>query len=1009
MPSLPSSLRRFLAPALILPGLALAQPQGDNAADPVNAAGYEIDLASLPSPHPRPQTRPGQAGAGWVMVTIPWELVEKVPGQLDWSVADGIVRAHAEAGFRIVLAPRAGNPVHPAGEGEEEEAWSAFLRALCARYRDAAQHVMIGEGSLPVAHRAPREAAYWIKVSAVAVQAAAPGARVILGGLDAGRDGLAAFLEALYAQEIAVYLEALAVRSPGPGPFADLRRVALTHDPSAGVWWVGRALAGGRAQGGRLLRAHLEGVQQELALSVFQLDPGPEGTPLLLPELERIAAVFTPSLTPLVESGRGLQLITPMGQPMEALIVRLFDADAKIVLIAYDAGEEAPRGSQAVLAVDSIDLADPLLKDVAAGEEAPLAAYQKDDAAGVTRLAVPLAGYPIVLQYRRFTTPLFAEEERLEVTEKRLPSVEEILARHQAFQAAQDALLVNLRADARIDYHFRLGSGSTVDVTVTNSFYLDPRTGPEFEQKEFYVNGVRWRSNRLPEFPLPQPEKVLALPLDIALDKRYVYRLDGEETIGEYHCWVVAFEPLAGDASLYKGRVWIDKATHARVQIASLQTGLQPPITSNDETDSYRPVRGPEGLTYWLLSRIQGQQVFSTSGRNLVLVRDVAFSGHVVNDPGFEELRRQAYASDHAIVRDTAKGQRYLERTPDGGRRVKERLDPDNLFLLGGVFHNRSLDFPIPLAGVNYFNRDLGGKGIQTNVFFGGVLLFANASHPDLFGAGFEGSLDLFGQGFSSTDRPVREGREIDEEGIDVSTQRVQAGLGLPFADHWKVKWTAALELQNYARDEETGRGFLVPTDTLVRTAGMQAEFNRRAWSVSAELEASDRSRWEPWGFSGNPEFSEDAKDHVRYRGSVAKDFFLPLNQKIHASIGAAGGGDLDRFSKYRFDYFGNRLRGFGGAGLRYTNGAKAQLQYAFNLGSLVRFEATVDHARVKDREDRFDDPGEFRSFTGAGISGQTIVGPNLIVTLDWGIAVASDVRTFRGDQEILVTLLRLF
>ncbi|HET9482048.1 MAG TPA: hypothetical protein VFP98_09860, partial [Candidatus Polarisedimenticolia bacterium] len=633
-----------------------------------------------------------------------------------------------------------------------------------------------------------------------------------------------------------------------------------------------------------------------------------------------------------------------------------------------------------------------------------------------------LADYPLLLEYRRFTSPLFGEEESLEVTGVRLPSVDEILARHQAFQAAQDALLVNLRAEARVDYHFKIGSGSTVDVTLLNNFYLDPNVGAEFEQKEFRVGGVKWRSDRIPEFPLPQPEKVMTLPLDIALDKRYGYRLAGEETIDGYACWVIEFDPVVPDASLYRGRVWIDSKTFAKVQIASVQTGLEPPILSNDETDSYRPIRGPDGIEYWVLSRIDGQQIFSTSGRNLILVREVAFTDHVINDAGFVELRRQAYASERSILRDTPSGQKYLERTPEGDRVVKENVDRDNLFGLGGVYYNRSLDFPVPLAGINYFNRDLGGRGIQTNVFFAGVLLFANLSDPDLFGVGLEGSVDLSARGFSATDRPVRLGEERDEESIDRISQRLGLGLGIPFADYWKVKLTGGLEFDGFSRDEETDPRAIdpafvavIPQDTWILTYGMEGEFNRDAWSVAASVEVSDRRDWDCWGFfdpslaSCSAEFRPESQDYMRYQGTVARDFFLPFHQKIHASVTGYGGGDLDRFSKYQFDFFSNRLRGLSGAGLRFTNGARAQIQYAFNLGEIIRFEATVDHARVRDRSPA--DPGEddFRGFTGFGISGQTIVGPDLIVSLDYGIAVSSDSEDVRGDQEVLLSILRIF
>ena len=124
------------------------------------------------------------------------------------------------------------------------------------------------------------------------------------------------------------------------------------------------------------------------------------------------------------------------------------DPDVDAAIVAYDAGEQTARGTQSVMILDSVDLADPVLHDVAAGEQAPVAGYQKDPAAGLTRLALPLADYPLILEYKRFSSPLYGEEERLLITGKRQTSVEEILAAHQAFQSAQNALLANARADA---------------------------------------------------------------------------------------------------------------------------------------------------------------------------------------------------------------------------------------------------------------------------------------------------------------------------------------------------------------------------------------------------------------------------------------------------------------------------------------------------------------------------------------------------------------------------------
>lgn len=981
-------------------------------ADPANALGYEIDLDDLPAPHPRPgeATGPAPNGPLYVRVGIPWSVVEKTAGIYDWAVTDEIVLSHAEAGYRVVLRPHGENPLHPPVKPEDEasvDAWSTFLRALALRYRDQVAHYVLG-GRLD--GPSAREDAYFLKLSAVVILGADPGTRIILGDLDASDARAASTLEALYGEEIAAYVDGVAVK--GEGDVAAIRAQMMLHDPGASLWRVRRRIPGGAAAGGALLRAYLEGLEQEAALSLFHVEFGADGRPPLLPVMERMRSGFSGSLTPLIESGRGIQVMTPMGQRLDVRTLRLFDPDAKRVLIAYDAGNGSVRGAQAVMAIDTLDIADPVLKDIAAGESAPAGAYQKDETAGLTRVALPLADYPLVLEYRRFTSPLYGEGEKLQVTGVRTPSVEEILANHQAFQAAQDALLVNMRADARVDYHFRIGNGSTIDVTILCAFFLDPNVGAEFEQKEFYVGGVKWRSDRIPEFPIPQPEKVLTLPLDITLDRRYQYRLAGEDTVDGRDCWTIDFDPREAGGSLYKGRVWIDRKSYAKVRISSLQTGLEAPIISNDEKDTYRPLRGPEGLEYWLLSRIEGQQVFSATGRNLVMVREVTLTDTVVNDTGFEGRRRQAYASPHQILRDTPQGQRYLERTPDGGRVVKEKIDRDNLSLAGGILYNKSLDFPLPLAGFNYFNRDLGGRGIQTNVFFGGVLLIATAGKPKIWGSPLEANVDLYAQGFSSTNKPLRDGEEIEDQNVDLTSQGFSLGLGLPFADYWKAKLTGDLEYQGFSHDEKTARRFVIPTDTFVRTFGLEGEFNRSAWSVTGSISASRRSRWEPWGFSDpnqptiGREDLRDEDDYVQYAGTVSKDFFLPLNQKVHAAVRAFGGSDLDRFSQYRFTLFGNSLQGFSGSGIRYSSGAKAELRYAFNLGEVIRFDATIAHARVNDR---LVAGGEVGRFTGLGLSGQTILGPNLLINLEWGVAVGSSVKEFRGDQEIFLTLLRLF
>ena len=79
-----------------------------------------------------------------------------------------------------------------------------------------------------------------------------------------------------------------------------------------------------------------------------------------------------------------------------------------------------------------------------------------------------------------------------------------------------------------------------------------------------------------------------------------------------------------------------------------------------------------------------------------------------------------------------------------GERVVKEGFDTNKLFALGGVFYDDALDYPLPLAGVNYFTFDFKGTGKQVNVFFAGALLTANIAEPRLFGSRFDAGANAF-------------------------------------------------------------------------------------------------------------------------------------------------------------------------------------------------------------------------------------------------------------------------
>jgi len=90
---------------------------------------------------------------------------------------------------------------------------------------------------------------------------------------------------------------------------------------------------------------------------------------------------------------------------------------------------------------------------------------------------------------------------------------------------------------------------------------------------------------------------------------------------------------------------------------------------------------------------------------------------------------------------------------------------------------------------------------------------------------------------------------------------------------------------------------------------------------------------------------------------------------------------------------------------VRYDRGGIARAQYAFNIGNVVRFDASIDHAYVRDSLTS----GEYDRFTGFGVSGN-LMGPwDSVIQFDVGVAVQSDVPGLSGGTEFLVGLLKYF
>ncbi len=225
-----------------------------------------------------------------------------------------------------------------------------------------------------------------------------------------------------------------------------------------------------------------------------------------------------------------------------------------------------------------------MLHRLSDGSTLRAAGYSRNPETSRVRAQVPLPGGPMLIDFNEGAAAIFAA--RSDVSAERLLTVEEIIARHQQQQRVQDALVRNYTASARTEQHFRPTMTDPGYDVVSENRYFVGADGIEWEELSFSVNGSKWGPDR-PPFPLLQAEKVLSLPLQLRFGNDYRYRLAGTERVGDYDCYVVRFEPAQTGESLYRGTVWIERKTFARVKVAAVQTGLSAPVVSNEEIQTY--------------------------------------------------------------------------------------------------------------------------------------------------------------------------------------------------------------------------------------------------------------------------------------------------------------------------------------------------------------------------------------------------------------------------------------
>jgi hypothetical protein len=823
------------------------------------------------------------------------------------------------------------------------------------------------------------EYAFLLKRAAVVITGALPEARVLTGPLPAEP----AALRALYGQDIAAYADELVLQGPlADDTLHDSLKALAELDPGRPVSLVGVPWPEpSEATVAEAARFAAAGV----AVTLFD---APSPVPTMAP-LAVLANETHGDLS--YDAASGPQLGTSGSGSAAWAYVRGKDLGLRV--IARRQGD-APLS----LAWGDPTLAAPEAVSLQTGEARPIAGAVS--AHGVQmRISAPVV---LLRLGRREAADLQTVRGLAEVQTERQMPVEEILRRLQAFEDAQARRLTHYEATNTTHLRFQgVGEQAALEVTFKGPFFYREGAGFDWAWRELYLNGVKWRGKELPRIPLIQPEKAAAMPLQIHFNKEYTYRLRGTDTVNGRPVWVVDFEPAdaqgAASGKLYKGTVWIDREHYGRVRTKGLQVGLGGEVISNEETLEYSPVDasgkpGPwDTQSFWLPLRVLGQQVLSVVNTTTVVEKETLLSDLVLDGEQFAEHLAAVQKSDVTMVRDTDKGLRYLVKQKGSDERV---VQPDyvkhQLFLLGGVFWDDSLDYPLPLLGVDYFSFDFKGTGDQANVLFGGALLQANIARPKLGNSKFDIGADAFAVAVGFEDQTFHNDVKDNAEAVKIRPARLGFHLGRPLGSFFHLGLTYDAAYFHFAEGNDTSKLFVVPSSHLLHSVELEARYQRSGYRLTASGSWNHRSTWEPWGLPGPGGslslFDPSTQDFELWDVSAAKSWYLPHFQRLGLELDYLDGDNLDRFSKYQFGFFGStRVHGYQAGKVRAERATAAHVSYGIGIGEVVRLDVVGDVAWATDKATGLKN----ELLAGTGIAG-SFMGPwQTLVQVDLGTPVA--------------------
>jgi len=606
--------------------------------------------------------------------------------------------------------------------------------------------------------------------------------------------------------------------------------------------------------------------------------------------------------------------------------------------------------------------------------------------------------------------------EGVDVAGARALTAEEIVARHQAAAARQAASIETAISSGTLALTFEApGFVAPISVTSATTVYRGPTSEvrrptsevpspenvTEIRQSNIRVNGVPFDAKGgVPRLPIIEPERVAAPPLTITLSDVYRYRLAGRETIRGRQLYVIAFEPRRPGESLFKGRAWIDAQTFGILRISATQTGLKGPVTASEQTDEFEP----DAAGHWLLARSDIRQTYEGASVRTPIHRLLILDRHLINASDFTAQRNAAYASADVMLRDTPEGFRYLARagsrkpdagsgnpeagtlpeagsgTPEAVTRILAGRSERIRTVAFGVIIDPNISIPLPFAGLSYIDFNLFGTGTQFSGFYGGSYGQLAFSAPSIRGTRWQLAGRAFGIASSYNDRAFENGRE--QYPLAIRQRPAQAAVWVlrPLTSRTALRLEYDWDYNRYERADETAPEFLVPRSQNSHGIRVALEAQLAGWQTTVWGSYAHRIGWRTWGLAESTPYRSEHADFQRYGASVLRSGAVTpaVTTRIEAAV--MGGHDLDRFSRYAFGTFDNRLHGYPSALVRYDKGAVLRTALAWALGP-IRLDGFADAASVRD-------PAfgpRLRPYSGVGAALEAPGPFRTLLSLEWG------------------------